>query len=76
MPRDKDKTAIYPFENVGSCDPYVAKGGRVRLDWSRALLTIGPLITAEVGMPERSRQGSREFANPTLSALTLGRAGS
>jgi hypothetical protein len=62
--------AIYPFENVGLCDPYVAKGDSVPLDWWRALLTIRTLFTAEVGMPERSKLGSRKFACRTLSALT------
>ena len=68
--------AICPFENVRMCDPCVAKGGSVPLDCSRALLTFRPLFTAEVGMPERSRLGSRKFASRTLGALTPRRAGS
>ena len=77
IPKDRDKMAMCPFENVRLCDPYIAKGGSVPLDWSRALLTTNrPLFTAEVGMPERSRLGSRKFASRTLGALTPRWAGS
>ena len=76
IPKDRDKIAVCPLENLGLCHPYVAKGGSARLNWSRLLLTFRPSFTAEVGMPERSRLARRKFAIRNLSVFILRWAGS
>ena len=70
-PKGRGQDAHMSLVERRIAQPIFAKSGGIPLDCSRASLTIRPLLTAEVGMPEQSRRGSR-----TLNALTPRRAGS